>query len=141
MPGAQWSMRTSPLAVRCSTPPCACSTECLPPADLAQACLEVQFAETARAAHCPEVRLTAHVRACRQIDLQIDRLAATQGRIPLPPFGRPDLQPTGGELDTSLLSSSYIALLGWIGRTDLNDRVGTVAGHDPDVTDAEFQRY
>ena len=114
---------------------------CLVEADLAQARLDVHFAETARAAHCPEVRLSAQVRACRQIDLQIDRLAATQGRIPLPPFGRPDLQPAGGELDTSLLSGSYIAFLGWIGRTDLNDRVGTVAGHDADVADAEFQRY
>ena len=82
--------------------------------------------------------LAAQVRAGRQLDLHVDRLAASRRGVAPPALGRLDQQPAAGVLDAGLLGGGHVGLLGGVARAHLDHGVGAVAGHDPEVADAQL---
>ena len=109
--------------------------------DLADAGLEVAFPEATAAVERRYSCLTPHVRARRQVDLHSDRLASTTRGVLPPPLWCLDLQPAAGVLHASLLSGGHVGLLGTVARAHLDDGVGAVTCHDPDVTDPELHSH
>ena len=106
--------------------------------DVADAGLVAALAEAALAAQCRHPGLTSQVGARRQLDLHVDRLAApAPGELP-PALGGLDQQPAAGVLDAGLLGGGHVGLLGGVARAHLDHGVGAVAGHDPEVTDAQL---